>query len=72
MIDAIFIPGKGIDIGAGINETLKTKIFGGVVGIILDGRGRRPFNIPIDQEKRVSKLIDWTKETQEFPSIKVN
>ena len=51
---------------------MKTKIFGGVVGVILDGRGRRPFNIPIDQEKRVSKLIDWTKATQEFPSIKVN
>ena len=72
LIDAIFIPGKGIDIGAGVNEILKTKIFGGVVGVILDGRGRRPFNIPMDQGKRVSKLIDWTKETQEFPSIKVN
>ena len=72
LIDAIFIPGKGIDIGAGINEILKTKIFGGVVGIILDGRGRRPFNLPTDQGKRVEKLIDWTKETQEFPSIKVN
>ena len=72
LIDAIFIPGKGIDIGAGVNEILKTKIFGGVVGVILDGRGRRPFNIPMDPGKRVSKLIDWTKETQEFPSIKVN
>ena len=71
-IDATFFPEKGIDIGAGMNEMLERKIYGGVVGIILDGRGRKPFNLPADQENRVSKLVEWADETQEFPNIKLN
>ena len=43
-------PGKGLDIGAGINEILETDIYGGVVGIFLDGRGRQPFNLDDDTE----------------------
>tara|TARA_Y100000590_G_C15724555_1_gene1014720 strand:- start:1268 stop:3073 length:1806 start_codon:yes stop_codon:yes gene_type:complete len=71
-IDATFFPEKGIDIGAGMNEMLERKIYGGVVGIILDGRGRKPFNLPADQKNRVSKLIEWANETREFPNIKLN
>jgi len=71
-IDATFFPEKGIDIGAGMNEMLERKIYGGVVGIILDGRGRKPFNLPADQENRVSRLVEWADETQEFPNIKLN
>jgi len=60
-------PGKGLDVGAGKNESLETKIFGGVVGIILDGRGRQPFNLKNDTKLRVQDLIKWSENTDEYP-----
>ena len=62
-------PSKGLDVGAGKNEILKTKVFGGVVGIILDGRGRQPFNLTEKTEKRVSQLKEWSEETNEYPQL---
>mgnify|MGYP002725506379 FL=1 len=64
---ACFLPGKNLDIGAGKNEPLNTNVYGGVVGIMLDGRGRRPFNLPKDSGERISKLLDWSKLTNEYP-----
>jgi len=66
-VDATLIPGKGLDIGAGINEQIIRKITGGVVGIILDGRGRKPFNIPNVTETRIKSLLQWSKELTEYP-----
>ena len=60
-------PGKGLDIGAGNNETLDAKIYGGVVGIILDGRGRQPFNLEDETELRVQDLTRWSENTSEYP-----
>jgi uncharacterized protein (TIGR01319 family) len=60
-------PGKGLDVGAGKNESLETTIFGGVVGIILDGRGRQPFNLKNDTKLRVQDLIKWSENTDEYP-----
>ncbi len=62
-------PGKGLDVGAGRNESLSTKIYGGVVGIILDGRGRLPFNLAERSEERVLNLSTWSKATNEYPSL---
>ena len=60
-------PGKGLDLGAGKNETLDAKICGGVVGIILDGRGRQPFNLDDERESRVQDLTRWSENTSEYP-----
>ena len=60
-------PGKGLDIGAGKNEPLDAKICGGVVGIILDGRGRQPFNLHDETESRVQDLTRWSENTSEYP-----
>jgi len=62
-------PGKGLDIGAGKNEVLETKVFGGVVGIILDGRGRQPFTLTDDTDFRVQSLMKWSEETNEYPQL---
>ncbi len=64
-------PGKGLDVGAGKNEYLETKIFGGVVGIILDGRGRQPFNLNNDTKLRVQDLIKWSENTDEYPKQEI-
>ena len=67
--EAELTPSQGLDIGLGKNEILKTKIFGGVVGIILDGRGRQPFNLSENTENRVAQLKEWSEETNEYPQL---
>lgn len=62
-------PGKGLDIGAGKNEILDTEIYGGVVGIILDGRGRQPFNLSKDLKQRMHNLYTWSEATSEYPQL---
>jgi len=65
------IPGKNLDIGAGINEPINTKLRGGVVGIFLDGRGRNPFIIPENNEDRVKSLNNWSYASNEYPEGKM-
>ena len=62
-------PDKGLDIGVGKNEILETKIYGGIVGIILDGRGRQPFNLDTDVKQRMQHLYTWSKATNEYPQL---
>lgn len=69
-IKAKLTPGKGMDIGAGKNEIIESTIYGGVVGIIFDGRGR-PLNISTDSEQRISDLSKWSKALNEYPKLKV-
>ncbi|NOZ08167.1 MAG: methylaspartate mutase [FCB group bacterium] len=71
-IKATLSPGKGLDLGQGKNQQVEKTIFGGVVGILLDGRGRQPFTIPTDSEERVRKLLEWSEATQEYPDKKGN
>jgi len=59
-------PGKKMDIGAGKGETIETTIYGGVVGIILDGRDR-PITIPTDSEERLGALKNWSDAVNEYP-----
>ena len=69
-VNAKLTPGKGMDIGAGKNETIETMIYGGVVGIILDGRGR-PMTISTDPQQRIADLTKWSNAVNEYPEIKV-
>ena len=59
-------PAKGFDMGAGPGNTLEADIEGGVVGLVLDGRGR-PFNISKDPVKRLSDLNKWYKALGMYP-----
>jgi uncharacterized protein (TIGR01319 family) len=54
-------PCKGLDLGQGRNREIEATVYGGKVGIVLDGRGRRPFVIPEDRAKRIDKLLEWYK-----------
>ena len=65
-LDAELTPHKSMDIGAGQGETIKTKIFGGVVGLIFDGR-ERPITLPSNKEKRLSLLKGWSDALNEYP-----
>jgi hypothetical protein len=65
-IKATFRPAKGFDIGAGKSEEISTTIYGGVVGLVFDGRGR-PFNLPVDKDKRIENLTAWSTALNEYP-----
>jgi len=59
-------PAKGLDLGAGKGQEVKTTLRGGVVGLIFDGRGRRPFALPEDHGQRVAKLQEWSAAVGEY------
>ncbi|UCD95663.1 MAG: glutamate mutase L [Candidatus Zixiibacteriota bacterium] len=59
-------PHKGFDIGRGRGDDVEAELSGGVVGIILDGRGR-PLALPEDKKTRISKLKDWMTELEVYP-----
>jgi uncharacterized protein (TIGR01319 family) len=61
-------PGRGIDVGKGPGVPLTAECKGGVVGLILDGRGRRPFALPADPAERVKKLIEWNTAMDCYPA----
>ena len=42
------------------------EIYGGEVGVLLDGRGR-PFNFTLNTKNRIDLLVDWSKNTNEYP-----
>ena len=65
-IKATLRPAKGFDIGAGKSEEISTTIYGGVVGLVFDGRGR-PFNLPVEKDKRIENLTAWSNALNEYP-----
>ena len=67
-IKATLTPAKGVDVGAGAGEPINTTIFGGQVGIILDGRGR-PLHIDSESSKRISDLKNWSEAFNEYPDL---
>lgn len=59
-------PAKGVDVGEGKGNASTRSLKGGVVGLLLDGRGR-PLQLPVDQQMRVSALSRWYKTVELYP-----
>jgi len=59
-------PASGFDMGAGPGNRMEAEIEGGVVGLVLDGRGR-PFNLAKDPSKRRDNLNKWYKSMGMYP-----
>jgi uncharacterized protein (TIGR01319 family) len=64
--EATIRPRRRFDVGAGSGRELETKIEGGVVGIVLDARGR-PLVLPKAQSKRKMKLWEWMRSMNMYP-----
>ncbi|MBE3590150.1 MAG: glutamate mutase L [Firmicutes bacterium] len=60
-------PGRGLHLGAGPGATVRTRLEGGVVGIILDARGRRPFGLPTAEAERIRALQRWFTALDLYP-----
>ena len=61
-------PAKGFDLGAGSRQPVSREVAGGVVGLILDARGR-PFAPPPDRTARVKKLTEWNEALDIYPAL---
>ncbi|KPJ51066.1 MAG: methylaspartate mutase [candidate division Zixibacteria bacterium DG_27] len=64
--EAVLDPERGFDIGRGKGSKWELELSGGVVGIVLDGRGR-PFKLPTEPSERVRKLKEWMTELDAYP-----
>lgn len=60
-------PERGFDLGAGKGKAVEAEIHGGVVGLIVDTRGRRPFALPADPAARIQRLRGWNQALGVYP-----
>ena len=54
-------PARGLDVGAGPGRLWKGELHGGEVGLLLDGRGRRPFGWASAPEERLAQVRKWNE-----------
>jgi hypothetical protein len=81
---ALLKPLSGTDLGAGKNNGVNTEISGGVVGIIIDTRGRKVYydemlkketmrmHLPDDKSERIKVLKKWMKALEVYPEDRLN
>ncbi|MGQ9465242.1 MAG: glutamate mutase L [bacterium] len=62
----ILQPERSFDVGGGKGKTVEAVLSGGVVGIIIDCRGR-PFVLPEDKKKRIESLNKWFSSLNMYP-----
>jgi uncharacterized protein (TIGR01319 family) len=60
-------PERGFDMGAGKGKPVTRTVRAGVVGLVVDARGRRPFTLPEDATARIAKLRDWNRALDLYP-----
>ncbi len=62
-------PARSLDMGEGRGRQTKTEIYGGVVGIVIDCRGR-PIKFAKEQQARVKQVESWTQAFDAYPPLK--
>jgi hypothetical protein len=65
--DAVITPDRAFDMGEGKGKAVERRITGGVVGVIIDARGR-PLPMPAEERERVAKLTRWLGSLDVYPS----
>ncbi len=68
-------PARGLDMGAGPGTSFQCELYGGTVGVIFDGRGRRPFSFQnavtdLSEKDRLDYLSKWNESLQLYPDFK--
>jgi len=59
-------PSRKFDLGAGRGTAIEAEVLGGVVGLVIDTRGR-PLEIPTDSADRVTQLTKWQAALNVYP-----
>jgi len=58
-------PARSFDLGGGRGKTVRAKVVGGVVGVVMDARGR-PLALAEDPGERVRQITAWSDEIQMY------
>ena len=61
-------PAKQVNLGAGAGVSVTREVQGGVVGLLLDGRGR-PLQLSTDHDVRVAALKKWYQAVELYPVL---
>lgn len=67
---AVITPAKNFDLGEGSGRAVEKTIMGGVVGVLLDARGR-PIYLPEEDDARKEMLIKWFRSLHLYPERKL-
>ena len=59
-------PARSVDLGSGPGAPVTREVQGGVVGVLLDGRGR-PLQLPAESSARVAALKKWFDAVELYP-----
>jgi hypothetical protein len=65
-VDMELKPHKELDVGMGNGNIVNATVEGGVVGVIIDTRGR-PLTLPEQVKERKRKLIEWYTAIKAYP-----
>jgi hypothetical protein len=65
--DAVIKPARGFDLGNGPGVRVDARVDCGLLGVIVDCRGRRPMRLPADGETRRAKLVEWMTALDAYP-----
>jgi len=63
-----FHPARSFDLGQGRGHAVRAHLHGGVVGVVLDGRGR-PLAIPENPDRRSQCLLSWFGAMNAYPDL---
>jgi len=66
-VRVVAAPERGFDLGAGRGKPIEAEIHGGVVGLLVDTRGRRPFALPASTTERIARLRAWNQALDLYP-----
>jgi hypothetical protein len=61
-------PARGFDAGDGPGREVESDVTGGVVGLIVDARGR-PLELPEDDEERMDAIRRWERALDAYPEL---
>jgi hypothetical protein len=63
----VVTPERGFDVGAGRGRPVERHVRAGVVGVLVDARGRRPFDLPANADTRIASLRTWARALDTYP-----
>lgn len=64
---AVITPARGVDVGAGPGHPVTRTLRGGTVGLVFDGRGRRPLPVAETAPERIAAAKLWDEELDLYP-----
>ncbi len=67
MAQAVIRPARGWNVGGGPGRSVEVEVQGGVVGVVIDARGR-PLYLSEDVEQRRQQLLSWIEALDVYPA----